>query len=473
MTQGTGPKGQPARRPPDLLAPHLPQETGPKSQPPDLLAPHLPPVTRPPTLRPPDLLAPHLPQETGSGDPSKAAPAPAAAPLSAQCPACSLHALVAVHLRRHGKSGRWRQLPARESPVPGDLTLDTCPVCFGVWLDHGELDQLGDADVDPAFLKTMVGRSAGRMCPRGHGFMNEHLLPGMLKTPVDRCPRCRGLWLDGDERHALARSSTRAGQEDRSVQLAKRGLIWAAQVLTQLPIEVDNPRRGIPFVVLGLAALLVGCYVASVLGLVYAREYALVAGKVVAEPLRLYTVLTHAFFHADWFHLLFNLYFLYVFGKNVEHVFGRKRFLILYFGAGLFGGLLQLLLTRATGTPVIGASGAIAGVCGAYLVVFPRARLLQTLPFVYVQLKIPAWIYLGAWVGFQAAMALFSDARQFAWFSHLGGFALGAALAPPVLRSVVREVGESVRVKSAAAIFGKVPRRRGPPIVVQPGRRSS
>ncbi|MCY1055218.1 rhomboid family intramembrane serine protease [Nannocystis sp. SCPEA4] len=473
MTQGTGPKGQPARRPPDLLAPHLPQETGPKSQPPDLLAPHLPPVTRPPTLRPPDLLAPHLPQETGPGDPSRAAPAPAAAPLSAQCPACSLHALVAVHLRRHAKSGRWRQLPARESPVPGDLTLDTCPVCFGVWLDHGELDQLGDADVDPAFLKTMVGRSAGRMCPRGHGFMNEHLLPGMLKTPVDRCPRCRGMWLDGDERHALARSSTRAGQEDRSVQLAKRGLIWAAQVLTQLPIEVDNPRRGIPFVVLGLAALLVGCYVASVLGLVYAREYALVAGKVMAEPLRLYTVLTHAFFHADWFHLLFNLYFLYVFGKNVEHVFGRKRFLILYFGAGLFGGLLQLLLTRATGTPVIGASGAIAGVCGAYLVIFPRARLLQTLPFVYVQLKIPAWIYLGAWVGFQAAMALFSDARQFAWFSHLGGFALGAALAPPVLRSVVREIGESVRVKSAAAIFGKVPRRRGPPIVVQPARRSS
>ncbi|MBZ5714643.1 rhomboid family intramembrane serine protease [Nannocystis pusilla] len=473
MTQETGPKGQPTRRPPDLLAPHLPKETGPKGQPPDLLAPHLPPATRPPTLRPPDLLAPHMPQETGHGDPPGTAPAPAAAPLSAQCPACSLHALVAVHLRRHARTGRWRQLPARESPVPGDLTLDTCPVCFGVWLDHGELDQLGDADVDPAFLKTMVGRSAGRMCPRGHGFMNEHLLPGMLKTPVDRCPRCRGLWLDGDERHALARSSTRAGQEDRSVQLAKRGLIWAAQVLTQLPIEVDNPRRGIPFVVLGLAALLVGCYVASVLGLIYAREYALVAGKVVAEPLRLYTVLTHAFFHTDWFHLLFNLYFLYVFGRNVEHVFGRKRFLILYFGAGLFGGLLQLLLTSATGTPVIGASGAIAGVCGAYLVIFPRARLLQTLPFVYVQLKIPAWIYLGAWVGFQAAMAMFSDARQFAWFSHLGGFALGAALAPPVLRSVVREVGESVRVKSAAAIFGKVPRRRGPPIVVQPGRRSS
>ena len=468
------PAAPPARaaRPPDLLAPHLPPETGPKGQPsgpPDLLAPHLPPTTRPPSLRPPDLLAPHLPRDAGPQDPPATAPL---APLSAQCPACSLHALVAVHLRR-GSNGRWRQLGARERPGPGDLTLDTCPICFGVWLDQGELDQLGDADVDPAFLKTMVGRSAGRMCPRGHGFMNEHLLPGMLKTPVDRCPRCRGLWLDGDERHALARSSTPSGQEDAKIQLAKRGVLWAAQVLTQLPIEVDNPRRGIPWVVLGLGVLLLGCYVASVLGLVYAREYALVAGKVLAAPLGGYTVLTYGFFHADWFHLLFNLYFLYVFGRNVEHVFGRRRFLILYFGAGLFGGLLQLLLTDATTTPVIGASGAIAGVCGAYLVIFPRARLLQTLPLVYVQLKIPAWIYLGAWVGFQAAMAAFSEAPQFAWFSHLGGFALGAALAPPVLRSVCREVGETVRVKSAAAIFGKVPRRRGPPIVVQPGRRSA
>ncbi|MFY0535087.1 zf-TFIIB domain-containing protein [Nannocystis pusilla] len=246
MRLGPAASARPAR-PPDLLAPHLPPETGPKGQPagpPDLLAPHLPPTTRPPSLRPPDLLAPHLPRDAGPQVPP-ATPAAPLAPLSAQCPACSLHALVAVHLRR-AAGGRWRQLGAREQPVPGDLALDTCPICFGVWLDQGELDQLGDADVDPAFLKTMVGRSAGRMCPRGHGFMNEHLLPGMLKTPVDRCPRCRGLWLDGDERHALARSTTPSGQEDPAVALAKRGVLWAAQVLTQLPIEVDNPRRGIP-----------------------------------------------------------------------------------------------------------------------------------------------------------------------------------------------------------------------------------
>lgn len=429
-----------------------------------------PDPTSQPRSRPPPktLLAHHLAPEPAP------APAPVTAPkqppelpaLSAQCPACSLHELVGVGLRREAKTGRWRQLQDGEQPVPGDLTLDTCPVCFGVWLDQGEIDVLGDADVDPAFLRTLVGRSAGRMCPRGHGYMNEHALPGLLKTPVDRCPRCRGLWLDGDERHALARSTTKEGQEDPSVHLAKRGLIWAAQLLTQLPIEVDNPIQGKPWAVFSLSALLVATYVASVYGVVYARDYALVAARVATDPVHVYTVFTHSFFHADWFHLLANLYFLYVFGDNVEHVFGRARFLLLYFGAGLFGGALELVLTRATATPVVGASGAIAGVCGAYLVLFPRARLLQTLPFVFVQVKIPAWVYLCAWLGFQAVMALFSDSLGFAWFSHLGGFLFGAAMTTVVTKQVVREVGERVRVKSATAIFGKAPRRRGPPIVV-------
>ncbi len=346
------------------------------------------------------------------------------------------------------------------------MTLDTCPICFGVWLDQGELDILGDADVDPAFLKTMVGRSAGRMCPRGHGFMNEHLLPGMLKTPIDRCPRCRGMWLDGDERHTLARSTTAEGQEEASVRMAKRGLIWAAQVLTELPIEVDNPTRGTPWTIYGLAALLVTTYVMSVLGTVYARDHALIAARLFAEPAHIYTLLTHSLFHADWFHLLGNLYFLYVFGDNVEDVFGRRRFLALFAAAALLGGALQVVLSRSPLTPVIGASGAIAGVCGAYLVIFPRARLLQTIPFIFVQVKIPAWVYLLAWLGFQGVMALYSDSIQFAWWDHVGGFLFGAAVAPFVLRQVVREVSERVQVKSARAVFGKVPRRRGPPIVV-------
>lgn len=387
--------------------------------------------------------------------------------VSAQCPACSLHALVPVHLEAKGPH-RWRQTP---KPVAGGMTLDTCPVCFGVWLDAGEIDALGDAEIDPAFLKTLVGQSANRMCPRGHGFMHEHVLPGLLRSPVDRCPRCKGLWLDGYERHALAKSTTREGQEDQAVQLARRGLIWAAQLLTHLPIEVENPARGTPWAVYGLCALLVGMYILSVEGVVFAREWAMVAGRIAVDPVHAYTLFTHAFFHADWFHLLGNLYFLYVFGDNVEHLFGRRRFLLLYLGGALVGGLLQALLSRATATPVIGASGAIAGVTAAYLWTFPRARLLQTIPFIYIQVKIPAWVYLGVWIGFQAVMAVFSDAIQFAWFSHLGGFIYGLSLTPWVLRWRRKQVAATVRFKSAAAIFGRLPRprKRPPALPLGPG----
>jgi len=383
--------------------------------------------------------------------------------LSAQCPACSLHELVPIFLARDARDarGRWRQLDPRASG-PAELTIDACPVCFGVWFDQGEIDALGDVDIDPAFLRTLVGVSANRMCPRGHGFMNEHVIPELLRTPLDRCPRCRGLWLDGDERHALARSSTREGQQDPKVAMARRGLIWAAQLLTQLPVEVENPARGTPWVIYALSGVLVLLYVLSVLGVVYARDFAIVAGEIARDPTHLYTLFTHLFFHADWFHLLGNLYFLYVFGDNVEHIYGRRRFIALFLAAALVGGLAQVLLTRATATPVIGASGAIAGVTAAYLWIFPRARLLQTIPFVYVQLKIPAWVYVAAWAVFQAVMAFFSDAIHFAWFAHLGGFACGLAMTPWVLARRRKEVAARVRFRSARAIFGRVPKRRRP-----------
>jgi len=383
-------------------------------------------------------------------------------PLSAQCPACSLHELVPIHLRQ--ESGRWRQLDPARPATDASLTIDACPVCFGVWFDQDEIDELGDVDIDPVFLKTLVGRSANRMCPRGHGFMNEHVIPDLLKSPIDRCPVCRGLWLDGDERSKLAHSSTRSGQSDRKVELAKRGLIWAAQILTQLPVEVENPARGTPWVIYSLSALLVAVYIASVLGLVYARDFAMVVGAVRSTPAHAWTLLSHIFFHADWLHLLANLYFLYIFGDNVEHIYGRRRFLVLFFGAGLIGGLGEVFLSRASATPVIGASGAIAAVMAAYLWIFPRAKLLQVVPIVYVQLTIPAWVYVGAWLLFQVAMGFFSDARGMAWFSHLFGFLWGLTMTPWVLKRRRAEVATQVRFRSARAIFGDRLAKRAPPV---------
>ncbi len=376
--------------------------------------------------------------------------------LSAQCPACSLHELVPVYLHRDAR-GRWRQLKDPDALPDDALELDACPVCFGIWFDQGELDTLGDAELDPALLKTLLGRSAHRMCPRGHGFMNEHALPGLIRTPIDRCPRCRGLWLDGDERHALASSSTREGQEARGMKIAKRGFIWAAQILTQLPVEVENPARGTPWVVYLFGGALLVLYQLSVFGVLYARDWALLGAAVRADPRLLYTALTHLWFHADVAHLLVNLYFLYVFGDNVEHLFGRLRFIGLLLGAALAGALLQVLLARLGGAPVIGASGAIAGVIAAYLWLFPRARLLQTVPFIFIQLKIPAWVYVVAWIGFQLVMAVVSSDVNFAWYAHIGGFMFGAAMTPIVVRWRQRRVAEQVQVPSAAFFLNKPP----------------
>ncbi|MCA9713324.1 MAG: rhomboid family intramembrane serine protease [Myxococcales bacterium] len=376
--------------------------------------------------------------------------------LSAQCPACSLHELVPIYLHRDAR-GRWRQLKDADALPEGTLELDACPVCFGVWFDQGELDTLGDAEVDPGLLKTLMGRSAHRMCPRGHGFMNEHALPGLLRTPVDRCPRCRGLWLDGDERRELAGSSTREGQEERSLKLAKRGFIWAAQLLTQLPVEVENPARGTPWVVYIFGGALLVLYQLSVFGIFYARDWALVGAEVRSDPRLLYTALTHVWFHADAAHLLVNLYFLYVFGDNVEHLFGRLRYSLLLLGAAMTGALLQILLASPGSPPVIGASGAIAGVLAAYLWLFPRARLLQTVPFIFVQVKIPVWVYVLIWIGCQVVMAAFSSEVDFAWYAHIGGFMFGAAMTPVVVRWRQRRVAAEVRVPSAAFFLGKPP----------------
>jgi membrane associated rhomboid family serine protease len=278
--------------------------------------------------------------------------------------------------------------------------------------------------------------------------MFEHKLPGVLRTPIECCPRCAGIWLDGEERRKLATATTKEGQQDLKERAVRRGVIWVAQIITQLPVEVDNPARGTPWLVYSLLLGFLVIFVMEAQGVVFYRDWAIISGKLVRESDTVHTLFTHQFLHGSWYHVLFNAYFLYLFGDNVEHLFGRVRFLLLFVGAGIAGGGLHVLLSEATATPVVGASGAIAGVMAAYLWSFPRAKLFQTIFF--IQLKIPAWVYLGAWVGLQIVMGFFTQKIQFAWFAHLGGFLFGLLLTPLVLRMRRREVARAVQVPAAA-----------------------
>jgi len=145
---------------------------------------------------------------------------------------------------------------------------------------------------------------------------------------------------------------------------------------------------------------------------------------------------TSMFLHGGFFHLLTNMWTLWIFGDNVEDRMGRLRYLVFYLVCGLGAGLVHWLTNMDSTVPTIGASGAIAGVLGAYLVLYPRARVLTLVPLFFWPLffEIPALLYLGFWFVSQllsGASALASGAAGaggIAWWAHIGGFLAGLAL---------------------------------------------
>lgn len=156
----------------------------------------------------------------------------------------------------------------------------------------------------------------------------------------------------------------------------------------------------------------------------------------VAPPL---TILTSMFLHGGLWHLLGNMLFLWIFGNNVEDALGRRRFLGFYLTAGIAAALVQAVATAvqaaalpradaaaALMVPMVGASGAIAGLLAAYLVLFPRARV-QALVFVFL-IYLPAWLFIGLWFVGQVAAVLSGDQPGVAVFAHLGGFLAGLLL---------------------------------------------
>jgi hypothetical protein len=168
--------------------------------------------------------------------------------------------------------------------------------------------------------------------------------------------------------------------------------------------------------------------------------------------------LTAMFMHASWSHLLGNMLFLAIFGKNVEDGFGHLRYLALYLAGGFAATALQAATTLGFGSdadahvPMLGASGAVSAVLGAFLALYPHARI-KTLVLVFV-VQIPAWAYLGGWFLYQlheAHDSLFTAAAEgsgVAFFAHVGGFVFGWAVAGALLRAG-RIRPQSVRRRSA------------------------
>lgn len=140
------------------------------------------------------------------------------------------------------------------------------------------------------------------------------------------------------------------------------------------------------------------------------------------------TLVSSMFMHGGWMHILSNMWFLWVFGDNVEEFFGPLVFLLFYLLTGLAATATHIVFEAGSTVPVVGASGAVSGVLGAYAVLFPRARVYTYIWIIIIirTFHLPAWIFLGLWIGMQ----FFSLGDSgVAWWAHIGGFAAGALIA--------------------------------------------
>ena len=145
------------------------------------------------------------------------------------------------------------------------------------------------------------------------------------------------------------------------------------------------------------------------------------------------TLISSMFLHGGWFHLLGNVWFLWVFGNNVEDAMGHFRFLAFYLLSGLAAALAQVIVDPGSTIPMVGASGAISGVMGAYAILYPRVRIhtLVVLVVLFFRVSIPAWVMLGYWFLLQIFSTGIDQVGGVAFWAHIGGFVAGALLIFP------------------------------------------
>jgi membrane associated rhomboid family serine protease/Zn-finger nucleic acid-binding protein len=352
--------------------------------------------------------------------------------------------------------------PALEDTPSGRVEVDYCPVCRGIWFDHGELEALLSRVQSGALAFSDTAAETLRRCPRhpGLALRERGLVPqshgrallgefGMAAVHVDQCPDCRGLWLDGGELQQLAAAMVRAPghpllrppvppavvaasrapvEEEAAAEATPptSAWLWLFMFMTGLPVEHDHPRRRWPVMVTVLIALCVLGFLGTI-GSDRPERVAHALGLIPLQALagRWIPFVTHMFLHGSLMHLFGNMYFLWVFGDNVEDRLGGARFLLLYGLSGLGAAAMQIALTPDPSVPMVGASGAISGVMAAYAVLFPKARLVSLIFIFRVHWKTST--YLLFWFGFQLFGAL-SESSGVAWWAHIGGFIVGGVL---------------------------------------------
>lgn len=339
------------------------------------------------------------------------------------------------------------------------VTVDVCSSCAGIWFDSGELQtllrQLVESEtVAPASTRLFQRRQVQtedesaaeiRCCPQCGMVMKTFNYAYDSNVFVDKCPHCEGIWTDAGEVKRLARHL----KEDPRVSVVGQYIHEREQFLDNLREVGDFGQRFqrsggaaafLPKIILPVGddiehertpvvtyAILLSCIVVFLLQCFrvsdlaeFFRQYGYISSDVLSRG-----ILTSMFLHGDILHIAGNLLFLWIFGDNVEDSFGYAGYVLFYLAAGAASALSFALFHLDSHVPLIGASGAISGVMGAYFMLYPHARV-KLLVICHI-IPVPASIYLGLWFALQLTYSVIYHDQPYgvAWLAHAGGFAFG------------------------------------------------
>ncbi|RPI15398.1 MAG: rhomboid family intramembrane serine protease [Acidobacteriales bacterium] len=203
-----------------------------------------------------------------------------------------------------------------------------------------------------------------------------------------------------------------------------------------IPLRDSQPSYSKPFVTIALIFVNVLAFLYEISLDAFSLNNLMATYGLIPSRFQLTALATSMFLHGGWLHLLGNMWFLWIFGDNVEDILGRWKYLTFYLLCGIAAGLVHVIFNSDSRLPTVGASGAIAGVMGAYLLKFPHSRIVTLVPIVFflTTIEIPASVLMIVWFAIQFFSGVgsigYSDPSQggVAWFAHVGGFLAGMAL---------------------------------------------
>lgn len=343
--------------------------------------------------------------------------------------------------------------------------IDHCPNCHGIWFDINEFSafkaKLDIIEKVPQVSDTTEQEKASHEiyeCMDCHNVLTPKKYSYSTDVYFHSCDQCYGFWLTNGNYNKLLKltSFAKTLREDakaiteeiknkdlfnpypKKKEKAKRVVPWIFIPFIWsivLPLYDENETKKKPFITTTLITVNIFIFVIfNILQFMHTKNFFNAFGLLPSEfvaGISLHGLITYNFLHGGLFHLGFNLLFLWIFGDNIEDRINSFKFLLFYLFCGITAGLSQVVVNIDSAIPIVGASGAIAGVMGAYLRLFPKKNIkLLALGHLY---DISAKVFLGFWIITQIVLGLVdlgSTTASVAWWAHVGGFIVGFASIP-------------------------------------------